>query len=169
MTMQPNSQPSATRAYLQMSYGYSVAEELSASEMRPLHQRKLAPITAACAAAVQAVAAGAADVEHWRVLADATNLAETLLDMRVFDDPGNLFRDGVSAVVTLGRQHGSDERMQLRPEQLEHLQEFGEAYAQMLQQTPARTYIRAHRATERRLRELLVNGYGRDSHDFIVV
>lgn len=167
--MQTNLQPAVTRAYLQMSYSYTQAQELLASEVRPMHRRKLAPITGACAAAVQAVAAGAASVDHWRVLADAANLAETLLDMKVFDDPGNLFRDGVAAVVTLGRQHGNEERMRLRPEQLEHLQEFGDAYAQMLEQTPARTYIRAHRATERRLRQLLVDGYGRDSHEFIVV
>ena len=167
--MQPNLQPAAARAYLQMSYGYTHAEELSASEVRPLHQRKLGPITAACAAAVQAVAAGAAGAEHWRVLADAANLAETLLDLKLFDDPDHLFRDGVAAVVTLARQHGNDEPMCLRPEQLEHLEDFGDAYVQMLRQTSARNYIRAHRATERRLRELMVNGYGRDSHDFIVV
>lgn len=169
MTMQPNVQPAAVQAFLQMSYGYTLAEELSASEVRPLHQRKLAPITAACAAAVQAVAAGAAGAEHWRVLADAANLAETLLDMRVFEDPEQLYRDGVAAVVTLARQHGNDEPLRLRPEQLEHLEDFGDAYVQMLQQTPARTYIRAHRATERRLRELLVHGPGQDTHEFIIV
>lgn len=167
--MEPNVKPAAVQAYLQMSYGYTLAEELAASEKRPLHQRKLGPITAACAAAVQAVAAGTATEQHWRVLADAANLVETLLDMREFEDPELLFRDGVAAVVTLARQHGNDEPMRLRPEQLEHLQDFGDAYAQMLQLTPARTYIRAHRATERRLRELLVHGPGQDTHEFIIV
>ena len=163
-------QPAVTQAYLQMAYPYTLAEELSASEVRPLHQRKLAPITAACAAAVQAVVAGAAGTEHWRVLADAANLTETLLDMGEFDDPDHLFRDGVAAVVTLSRLHGDGAPMCLRPEQLEHLQDFCDAYVQMLQQTPARTYIRAHRATERRVRELLLSSYGSsETHEFIVI
>lgn len=170
MTMQPNLQPAAARAYLQLRYGYTHAEELSASEVRPLHQRKLALIAAACTAAVQAVATGAATEGHWRVLADAANLTETLLDMGEFDDPDHLFRDGVAAVVTLSRLHGDGAPMCLRPEQLEHLQDFCDAYVQMLQQTPARTYIRAHRATERRVRELLLSSYGRsETHEFIVI
>jgi hypothetical protein len=163
--------PAATRAYLALPYAYSLAQELSASERQPLHQRKREPLAAAVLAAVHAVGYAVPTVQHWRDLADAANLSETLLGMGVFTEPEaeSLFADAVVAVVDLGRKHGHGQEMRLNAVQLGHLVEFGEAYGQVLEVIPARTFIRAHRATERRLRELLVNSHGSDTHEFIVV
>ncbi|XJC76742.1 hypothetical protein ACHFCA_10450 [Delftia tsuruhatensis] len=163
--------PAATRAYLALPYAYSLAQELSASERQPLHQRKREPMAAAVLAAVHAVGYAVPTVQHWRDLADAANLSETLLGMGVFTEPEaqSLFADAVAAVVDLGRKHGHGQEMRLNAVQLGHLVEFGEAYGQVLEVIPARTFIRAHRATERRLRELLVNSHGSDTHEFIVV
>lgn len=163
--------PIVSREYLNLPYAYSMAQELSASEVQPLHRRKREPMVMAVADAVQAVGYGTPTVEHWRRLTDAANLSETLLAQGVFNDPDaqSLFADAVAAVVDLGRKHGHGQAMRLPAAQLAHLVEFGEAYAQVLELIPARTYIHAHRATERRLRELLINSYGQDSHEFIVV
>lgn len=160
-----------SRDYLRLPYTYTLAQELSASERQPLHQRKREPLAAAVLAAVHAVGYAAPMVQHWRDLADAANLSETLLGMGVFTEPEaqSLFADAVVAVVDLGRKHGHGQEMRLNAVQLGHLVEFGEAYGQVLEVIPARTFIRAHRATERRLRELLVNSHGSDSHEFIVV
>ena len=73
--------PAATRAYLALPYAYSLAQELSASERQPLHQRKREPLAAAVLAAVHAVGYAVPTVQHWRDLADAANLSETLLGM----------------------------------------------------------------------------------------
>lgn len=160
-----------SRDYLRLPYSYTLAQELSASERQPLHQRKREPLAAAVLAAVHAVGYASPTVQHWRDLADAANLSETLLGMGVFTEPGaqSLFADSVAAVVDLGRKHGHGQEMRLNAVQLGHLVEFGEAYGQVLEVIPARTFIRAHRATERRLRELLVNSHGSDTHEFIVV
>lgn len=157
-------------AYLTMPYAYTKAEELSASTSQPLHQRKRAPIIKALQAAMQAIGEGVPTVEQWRELADAVNLSETMLDLDLglFDDPGQLFTDVVNAVADLGRQHGNGQTMQLGVEQLMHVTEFVEAYEQLLAQVSAQNYIRAHRATERRLRELLMNGPGEGDAEFIV-
>ena len=152
-----------------MPYQYTEAEALTASAIQPLHKRKREPLIKAVAEAVQAMGAGAATAEHWRVLADGANIAETLIESGAFEDPDHLFTDAVNAVASLGRKHGHGQAMSLEPEQLEHLGEFSEAYQQLLEQCSARTYIQAHRATERRLRTLLMNGPGAGDHEFLVV
>lgn len=156
------------RSYLNLPYHYSLAQELTASASKPLHQRKRSPLVQAVNDAVQAVGYGNPVVEQWRTLADAANIAETMLTLGLFDDPDALFSDAVAAVVVLGRAHGQGEPMRLNAAQLMHLTEFAEAYEQLLALASERNYIHAHRATERRLRELLLNGTGEGDHEFIV-
>lgn len=79
--------PSVARDYLRLPYTYTLAQELSASERQPLHQRKREPMAAAVLAAVRAVGYAVPTVQHWRDLADAANLSETLLGMGVFTEP----------------------------------------------------------------------------------
>ena len=157
------------KSYLTLPYHYSHAQELTASASKPLHKRKRDPLVLAVQDAVQAVGYGSPVVEHWRVLADAANIAETLIESGAFEDPDQLFTDAVNAVASLGRKHGHGQAMSLEPEQLEHLGEFRDAYQQLLEQCSARTYIQANRATERRLRTLLMNGVGQDDHEFLVI
>ena len=156
------------KSYLTFPYQYTKAEELLASASKPLHLRKRGPLVQAVQGAVQAVAEGSPSVEQWRVLADAANIAETMLTMGLFDDPDALFTDAVNAVADLGRKHGHGQAMELDAEQQLHLNDFADAYEQMLAQASERSYIQAHRATERRLRELLMNGAGDSDHEFIV-
>lgn len=66
---------SVARDYLTQPYTYTLAQELSASERQPLHQRKREPLAAAVLAAVHAVGYAAPTVQHWRDLADAANLS----------------------------------------------------------------------------------------------
>lgn len=156
------------KSYLTLPYQYTKAEELTASASKPLHQRKRGPLVAAVQGATQAVAEGNPTVEQWRVLADAANIAETMLTMGLFDDPDALFTDAVNAVADLGRKYGHGQAMELDAEQQLHLNDFADAYGQMLAQASERSYIQAHRATERRLRELLMNGIVEGDHEFIV-
>lgn len=156
------------KSYLSLPYRYTEAEAMCASAVKPLHCRKRTPLVQGVLQAVEAVSHGLPTVEQWRELADGANITETLITMGAFADPDGLFVDAVNAVAELGRRHGHGQAMRLNAEQLMHLTEFGEAYQQMLEQTPARTYIRAHRATERRLRELLWLGLGDNDHEFIV-
>ena len=156
------------KSYLDMPYQYTKAEELTASAIKPMHKRKRGPMVAAVQGAVLAVAEGLPTVEQWRVLADAANIAETMLNLGTFDDPDGLFTDAVNAVADMGRLHGHGQPMRLNEEQQSHLSEFSEAYEQMLAQVSERGFIHAHRATERRLRELLMNGVGDGDHEFIV-
>ena len=141
-----------------LRYTYTEADALVASEFKPLHIRKRGPMVERVQKAAHKVAYETPQIEDWRELADAVNLAETLLDMRVFDDPDGLFTDMVAAICQLSRNHGEGKPMRLNAVQLSHLLEFADCFAQMLQQTPARTYIRAHLATEKRLRKLLAEG-----------
>ena len=157
------------RSYLTLPYRYSHAEVLSASSIKPLHKRKREPLVLAVREAVEAVAAGAATVEHWRTLADAANIVETLISFGTFEDPDGLFTDAVNAVAGMGRQHGSGQAMRLDAEQQEHMTDFGNAYQLVLEQASERTYLHAHRATERRLRELLMHGPGQQDHEFFVI
>ena len=156
------------KSCLTFPYQYTKAEELLASAIKPLHLRKRGPLVQAVQGAVLAVAEGSPSVEQWRVLADAANIAETMLTMGLFDDPDALFTDAVNAVADLGRKHGHGQAMELDAEQQLHLNDFADAYEQMLAQASERSHIQAHRASERRLRELLMNGIGEGDHEFIV-
>lgn len=141
-------------------FKHTEAEALCASAVDPLHWRKRGPIVQGVEAAANRVGYGKPTVEDWREITDAVNLSETLLDMRVFDDPDGLWKDAVAAICHLARQHGHGKTMRLNAVQLTHLLEFAECFATMLEQTPARTYIRACLATEKRLRKLLTEGLG---------
>ena len=156
------------KSYLTFPYQYTKAQELTASAIKPMHKRKRDPLVAAVLAAIAAAAEGSPSVEQWRVLADASNIAETMLTLGLFDDPDLLFTDAVNAVADLGRLHGHGLPMRLDAEQQSHLVEFGEAYEQLLAQVSERNYIHAHRATERRMRELLMNGPAAGDIEFIV-
>ncbi len=157
------------KSYLTLPYCYTEAEVLTASASKPLHKRKREPLVLAVREAVEAAIAGAAMVEHWRTLADAANIAETLITSAAFADPDGLFADAVNAVTDMGRQYGAGQAMRLEPEQQEHLGDFCDAYQLMLEQASERTYLQACRTTERRLRELLMHACGQQDHEFLVI
>lgn len=117
------------------------------------------------------------DVQSWRILSDAINMLETLvtygeapitvdgkvvasywrgcegLPVEIADHSG-LLLDAITAMASVGLRASVKESLNLTPDEAEAVRATLEDYAAVLAFLPARTMIRCHRATEKRLIKL---------------
>ena len=94
--------------------------------------------------------------DDWRVLSDAVNLMETLVAMGEVQDDSGLLMDGVRALAEAGRRHMQQgQPIRLDAKGMHAVRAVLEDYSYALEHLPARTMIRCHRATEKRIREIL--------------
>lgn len=106
--------------------------------------------------------------DDWRHLADAVNLTETLLEHGHVADPEGLLGDAVRALARAGsRAMQPGAAIRLDGPGIEAVRSLLACYGQALEQLPHRVMVEAHRATEKRIREIQV-GKGRP-HDITVV
>lgn len=94
--------------------------------------------------------------DDWRVVSDAVNLMETLvLEMKVCEDARGLLMDAVTALATAGKRNLAGGAIRLDGAGIQAVRAILEDYAALLNVLPARTMIRCHRLTERRIHELM--------------
>ena len=137
-------------------YTYSVLDELmaSATEPMPLEKRthQLSRMWQGLASIEHAPMPSA---EDWRVCSDAVNLLETMVkDMRVAEDSQGLLMDAINALAKAGRRHFSNDAIRLDGPGIHAVRAVLEDYAALLDALPARTMVRAHRLTERRIHQI---------------
>jgi uncharacterized protein YyaL (SSP411 family) len=105
--------------------------------------------------------------DDWRVCSDAVNLMETLVGQGVVSDDSGLLMDAVEALAVAGKRHLKGAPIRLDARGIQSVRAVLEDYAAVLDAVPARTVIRAHRATEKRIRDILKGK--RRPHDVEVV
>ena len=137
-------------------YTYGMLDELmaSATEPMPLDKRthQLSRMWQGLAAIEHAPKPTA---EDWRVCSDAVNLLETLVrDMRVAEDSQGLLMDAITALDMAGRRHFANGTIRLDGPGIHAVRSVLEDYAALLEALPARTVVRAHRLTERRIHQI---------------
>lgn len=94
--------------------------------------------------------------DDWRVVSDAINLMETLLlEMKVCEDASGLLMDAVTALAMAGKRNLAGGAIRLDGAGIQAVRAILEDYATLLNVLPARTMIRCHRLTERRIHELM--------------
>lgn len=94
--------------------------------------------------------------DDWRVVSDAINLMETLVvEMKVCEDASSLLMDAITAMAHAGRRNTAGGAIRLDGAGIQSVRAVLEDYAALLDVLPARTMIRCHRLTEKRLHELL--------------
>lgn len=94
--------------------------------------------------------------DDWRVVSDAINLMETLvLEMKVCEDARGLLMDAVTALAMAGKRNLAGGAIRLDGAGIQAVRAILEDYAALLNVLPARTMIRCHRLTERRIHELM--------------
>jgi len=94
--------------------------------------------------------------DDWRVVSDAVNLMETLIEtMKVCEDDSGLLMDAVTALAMAGRRNLAGSVIRLDGAGIQAVRAILEDYAVLLDVLPARVMIRCHRLTEKRLHELL--------------
>lgn len=132
---------------------FSLVAELMASPTQPL---SLAVRTEQLTKMWQALRALEIEAtptkEDWRVLADTVNLMETLLEMGEVNDSGNLLKTATTAMVMACRRTVKGYAIRLDAAGMMAIRSVLEDYAAVIEQLPARTMVRCHRLTERRIR-----------------
>ena len=94
--------------------------------------------------------------DDWRVVSDAVNLMETLIvDMKVCEDTSGLLMDAITAMAMAGKRNMAGGAIRLDGAGIQAVRAVLEDYAALLDVLPARTMIRCHRLTEKRIHELL--------------
>ena len=94
--------------------------------------------------------------DDWRVVSDAINLMETLVvEMKVCEDASSLLMDAITALVMAGKRNLAGGAIRLDGAGIQAVRAVLEDYAALLDVLSARTMIRCHRLTEKRLHDLL--------------
>lgn len=94
--------------------------------------------------------------DDWRVVSDAVNLMETLIEtMRICEDNSGLLMDAITAMAMAGKRHRAGNAIRLDGAGIQAVRAILEDYAALLDVLPARVMIRCHRLTEKRIYEML--------------
>jgi hypothetical protein len=104
-------------------------------------------------------------IDDWRVVSDAVNIMETLVkngpwqdcdgDPVDITDAGGLLQDAVTALAMAGKRHKDGGNIRLDGAGIQAVRGVLADYSDLLEMLPARTMIKAHLETERRIHEIL--------------
>lgn len=147
---------------------YNRLDELMASTTEPLTAEKrryhLTRIYQGLAELETSPSPGA---EAWRLCADAVNMTETIIHMGLAEDATGLLPDAVHALGEAGARHVDQaQAIRLSGPGIQAVRAVLASYAELIGALPARTMIRAHRETCRRMQDIL-RGAGQ-AHDVVI-
>jgi len=94
--------------------------------------------------------------DDWRVVSDAVNLMETLIKtMQICEDESGLLMDAITALAMAGRRNLAGGAIRLDGAGIQAVRAILSDYASLLDVLPARTMIRCHRLTEKRIQDIM--------------
>ena len=136
---------------------YTLLDEMAASPTEPLPLAwKPYQLTRMYEGLAAMEKAPSPTTDDWRVVSDAVNLMETLIEtMQVCEDSSGLLMDAITAMAHAGRRNTAGGAIRLDGAGIQAVRAVLEDYAVLLDVLPARAMIRCHRLTEKRLHELL--------------
>lgn len=135
---------------------YTLFHELCASPTEPLPESwQRTQLTSMWDGLAQLETGQTPGREDWAVCSDAVNLLETLVLQGEVEDSQGLLNDAVAALAQSGIRHKAGHALRLSGQGMQAVRGVLEDYAAVLAVLPARTMIRCHRLTERRIREIL--------------
>lgn len=134
---------------------YTLWDELLASTTEPLPHEKRHFQLSRMWAGLEAMEGDNAEPNHWRYVSDAVNLLEVLIAMGEVADPAGLIGDVIQAMVECSARYEAGGLLKLQPGEAGGVRALLEDYAGAINALPARTVIRCHRLTEKRIQTLL--------------
>lgn len=147
---------------------YTLLDEMTASPTQPMTRDRQAHMLTVMWQGLNAIETAAQpEPDHWRVCSDAVNMMETLVEMGVIEDTSGLLLDAVTGLAQAGQRAQRGEGIRLDGEGIRAVRAVLEDYATVIAQIPARTMVRCHRRTERRIREIFAGR--KQQHDIEVV
>ena len=147
-------------------YRYSLIDVMLASPTQPLPEsHRVHQLTRMHQGLEAMEKAPQPTTDDWRVVSDAVNIMETLVTngpwpdcsgepVEITDSSG-LLSDAVTAMALAGKRHKAGGNIRLDGAGIQAVRGVLADYSDMLEALPARTMIKAHRDTERRLHEIL--------------
>lgn len=157
MNLAASMKKSSKKRQAQRSKHYTLMDELTASPTEPMpaefRRHQLTRMYDGLAAMEKAPSP---TTDDWRVVSDAVNLMETLIEtMKVCEDASGLLMDAITAMAMAGKRHRAGGAIRLDGAGIQAVRAILEDYAALLDVLPARVMIRCHRLTEKRLHEML--------------
>lgn len=135
---------------------YTLMGEMMASATEPLPEFYCNEQVRRMREGLQSIESGAHPTPHdWRLCSDAVNLMETLVIQGIAEDTQGLLTDAVNALGRAGDRHMKGSALRLSGAGIQAVRAVLEDYAEMLAILPARAMYRCHRATEKRITEIL--------------
>lgn len=136
---------------------YTIMDEMMASPTEPLPAAyRTHQLTRMYEGLNAMETAPAPTTDDWRVVSNAVNLMETLVvEMNVCEDAGGLLMDAITALAVAGKRNMAGGTIRMDGTGIQAVRAILSDYADLLDVLSARTMIRCHRLTEKRLHELL--------------
>jgi mRNA-degrading endonuclease YafQ of YafQ-DinJ toxin-antitoxin module len=136
---------------------YNVFNELLASPTEPLPQEyRTHQLTRMYEGLHALETADNPSTEDWRVVSDAVNMLETLVvELQVCEDANGLLMDAITALAKAGKRSKAGQSLRLDGEGIVAVRSILRDYAELLDVLPARTMVRCHRLTEKRIHDIL--------------
>jgi len=136
---------------------YTLLDELTASPTDPLPSAwRIHQLTKMYDSLHQIEQGESPTPDDWRICSDAVNLVETMVvEMKVCEDNSGLLMDAITAMAMAGRRNLAGAAIRLDGAGIQAVRAILEDYAALLDVLSARTMIRCHRLTEKRLHDLM--------------
>jgi len=136
---------------------YTIMDEMMASPTEPLPlEYRTHQLTRMYQGLHSMETSPAPTTDDWRVVSDAINLMETLVvEMNVCEDSSGLLMDAITGLALAGKRNMAGSTLRMDGAGIQAVRAILSDYADLLEVLPARTMIRCHRLTEKRLHDLL--------------
>lgn len=136
---------------------YTLLDEMTASPTEPLPEAwRVGQLTKMYEALHQLEQGDDPQPDDWRLVSDAVNLVETLVvEMKVCEDANGLLMDAITALAKAGKRSKAGQDLRLDGEGIVAVRSILRDYAELIDVLPARTMVRCHRLTEKRIQDML--------------
>lgn len=147
---------------------YSIIHEMTASPTQPMPVEKRTHQLSKMWEGLSALEVAPEPTnDDWRMCSDAVNLMETLIrhntghwldcagDVVQVQDTNNLLHDAVTALAMAGKRKLEGKSLRLDARGIVAVRSILEDYAAMIETLPARTMVKVHRLTEKRIQEIM--------------
>jgi len=140
----------------QPKFRYTLIDEMCASPTEPLPEAwQRTELTAMWDGLAQIECGQHPDKFDWGIVTDCINFSIQLTRMGETQDLDGLLDDAMQVVGQAGHRYKAGQPMRLSGPGMQTVRAVLEDYAQVIAVLPARTMIRCHRLTERRVIEIL--------------
>lgn len=134
---------------------YTLIDELMADPVNPLPAENRRYTVGGMLQALDAIKTDPTpSVAHWRVLSDMVNMMDTLIEMGELEDNGGLINDAIVAMKGAAARQKAGQPLRFDGPGVLAMAALAEDFSAAVDALPARTMIRCHRQTEKRIRAI---------------